>query len=57
MTAPRVLMTYADYAALPDEAYTLSEGAYVPRGSLEGDGLLSADPFPGLIIRGSAIWA
>ncbi len=39
------------------EAYTLSEGTYGPRGSLEGDGVLSAGPFPGLIIRGSAIWA
>ena len=39
------------------EAYALSEGAYVPRGLLEGDGVLSADPFPGLIIRGSTIWA
>ncbi len=47
----------ADPDARRLEAYTLSEGAYVPRGSLEGDGVLSANPFPGLIIRGSAIWA
>ncbi|MFQ5830367.1 MAG: Uma2 family endonuclease [Candidatus Methylomirabilia bacterium] len=49
------------WIAAPDarrlEMYELSGASYVSGGSLDHDGVLSAELFPGLTITGSAIWA
>jgi hypothetical protein len=64
MTAGRIVLTYRDYAALPDdsdahgvECYTLGEYGYALTAWLTGDQTLNAAPFPDLALPIASLWA